>query len=167
MFVQKKKEAFDTVRENPQLHKRIHLHHFAQGILKHKTKEQAAPLRPREDVRAGLERLRDAPFKLNAPLMFEIPQTTHNIFLGKSKCVVHAHTTGRRTALERLGQVKHQRDRSLVFFARAALKSFHCEPSSPHLVLCPSIAPNSRNPTQCHSRHLNTSSARTPTTESK
>ena len=160
-------EAFDTVRENPQLHKRIHLHHFAQGILKHKTKEQAAPLRPREDVRAGQERLRDAPFKLNAPLMFEIP-TNHTQHLpGKIEIRrprPHNWETHRSSALAKSST-------SVIvpwsFSPSRHSNLSHCEPSSPHLVLCSSIAPNSRNPTQCLSCHLNTSSARTPTTESR
>ena len=44
----------------------------AQGILKHKAMEQAAPLRPREDGRDGLEQLRNGPSKLYPPLVLEI-----------------------------------------------------------------------------------------------
>ena len=68
---------------------------FTQSILEHTAKEQAAPRRPKEDSCCGLERLRDTPFKLNAPRMFKTAaQHKRKIFLARSKRVGQATKLG-------------------------------------------------------------------------
>ena len=57
-------------------------------------KKQTTPLRPWQDGRDGLERLRHASFELHSPLWCsKQPHNTRNIFLGKLKCVAQAQTT--------------------------------------------------------------------------
>ena len=114
-------ESCDIVHEDPQLQKRVHLHHFAQRGLQHHTKEQATPFRPTEKGRDGLERLRDAPFKLKASLLHEVT-APHSRNVDMRRPVPHNWDTD---TLKGLNQVKQQRDPSLVpFLTRLSLKIF-------------------------------------------
>ena len=81
--------------------KRTHLHHFASGILKRNAKELAAPFRPREDGRAATH---------TSNCTCPGARSTH----GKNG--VAQARTGSPTRASALGQIKHQRDRSLAFF---------------------------------------------------
>ena len=70
---------------------------FAQCTLKHDAEKQAAPLRPKEDGRDGLER----PLRTLQNARAAGARSSHvkirKIFLGELKCVDQAHATGRLT----------------------------------------------------------------------
>ena len=88
----------------------------------------------------------------------------------KWKCVAHAHTTGRLTALRCVRQIKHQRDRSLVLFASSTMKSFHLKQRFPNSALRSSILPISTIPPDTMSflpsRHLRRTQQLPPTNHS-
>ena len=57
------------VHENLLLQGRIRQHHFARREWQQYTIEQAAPFRPRQDARDGMERLRH----LHSSLVVDVP----------------------------------------------------------------------------------------------
>ena len=126
--------------------------------------EQTAPLRPMEDGRGGLERLRKAPFELNPPLVFEVTNWHPQNVPGKIEMSSPCQHNWETDMLERLGQIEHQRDRSLVQLSPSMVKPFHFEQRFPRRTLLTSIAPASRiPPNTCLSCHLFTSGARNDT----
>ena len=82
--------------------------------------EKTAPLRPRESGCDGLERFRNAPFKLYTPLVLKVPQSTRRIFLRGLTCVAQAHTTVRLTRSKTAAE--HELDRHLVYFTCFVIK---------------------------------------------
>ena len=113
----------------------MHLRHLAQGIFKDNAEEQAAPLRPKKDVRNGLERLRHTSFKLN-------PQNLP----GKIEMRRPRPHNWETDLLKRLGQVQHQRDRSMVHCSCFEVKPFHLAHGFPNGTLRSSTASTSHIP---------------------
>ena len=133
---------------------RIHLHHFAQCILQRNAQEQTTPFRLKEDGRDGLERLHQAPFKLNAPRRLD-EAALHNP-PGKNEMRRPSPHHWETDAPGKCCQTKHPRDRSLVFFARTKIKSFHLEQCLPFR------QSEASQQTRCLSCHPDTSGAQTP-----
>ena len=140
--------AVDIIHEYLQLYRLIHPHHFAQGILNHNAKEHEAQLRPKEDGRDGLERLRDASFELNALPVFELCALHLQNLLWNIEERRPSPNNWETDPLKRLNQVQYRRDRSVVHFSCSVIKSCHLEQRFRGGTRCTSIAPISRIPTE-------------------
>ena len=141
-------EGCDVVHENLQPQERI-----LRGAH---TKEQATPFRTKENDRDGLERLRHAPFKLNAPRMLEVAAQHMQTRLG-GKLQPEAHTTGRPTRSNDLAKSSTKVIAPWSFSA-ARESSLSISSSVTHSRLCSSIQPVSSIPPNTlpflASRHL-------------
>ena len=161
-------KAVISSTQNLQLQRRVHLHHFAQRVLEHNTKEQATSLRPKEDGRDGLEQLRDAPFKLHSPLVLEVPAQHAQNLPGNLKCVAQASNTG---SLTRSNASAKTSTRVIAPWCFSPTRQSHLSISSSVSTQCaqllhfgPSVASKT---TRCLCCHVDTSGARNPSHEHK
>ena len=109
-------------------------------------KDEAAPIRPREDGCHSLERLRYAPCTWHAPLVLTVPAWHTRHLPAKMEMRRPGPHDWKACALESSSNIMHQCDRSWVFFGRRVSKSFHLEQRFPHSALSSSIPPVSGVP---------------------